>query len=200
MYWTLLSAVGFFLCINATPSESFLLSMSSAKTIYDIPNSGWRSPEWNWGYAMGTGHDCAAVCRRQYQTRKSREKLLDDLLKAGTQSENERNPKNFEEVKLILALAWQNGRWDGSDGGRGGYGQVLVAMAGANRYENESDKESSKLLVNDMAARFHLLGPTTEEQERMVQVSKDVGDDHDASRRQCSALVLQAMGFLENGL
>jgi hypothetical protein len=99
--------------------------------LYGIPNSGWTNPQWNWGYARGTGHDCAAICRTRYQTRASRETLVQQLLL----NHEEPPTTNIEEVKLVLALAWQKGRWDGSDGGRGGYGDVLAYMAQAERYE-----------------------------------------------------------------
>ena len=126
--------------------------------------------------------------------------LLEDLLDAPSKSQADRIPQNFEEVKLILALAWQRGRWDGSDGGRGGYGQVLAAMAEAVRYESEDEKENSISFVQDMLSRFHLLAPTADEQGLMQTAADSVASDFDASRRQCSALVLQAMGFVENGL
>jgi len=176
--------------------SSFQLLMSvGMKTIYGIPNSGWTSSEWNWGYAVGTGHDCAAICRQQYQTKKSRVNLIDSLM---TSTEE---PQNFEEVKLVLALAFQRGRWDGSDGGRGGYGEVLAYMADARRYEIGTEKECALNFVQDMQERFHLLKPDPEDQTTMNQLLIRQDDaNFDISRRQCSGLVLKAMGFLENGI
>lgn len=182
-------------------SNSFSLVMTTAsKSIYGIPDSGWASSQWNWGYAVGTGHDCALVCRRKYDTRRAREDLVNQLCSAPSKDVDEREPKNFEEVKLILALAWQRGRWDGSDGGKGGYGDVLRAMEEATRYESKSDDENSVLLVEDMMARFPLLSPSPEKLKDMNTISWILTRDNDAARRKCSGLVLQSMGFVESGL
>jgi len=68
---------------------------------------------------------------------------------------DEGNELPFDDVKLVLTLAWQSGRWDGIDGGRGGYGDVLSAMADARRYETEDTEESrSVTLAQDMRSRF----------------------------------------------
>jgi hypothetical protein len=175
----------------------FSISMSS-KIIYGVPNSGWTSLEWNWGSGQGTGHDCAAICRRQLSTQKARESFVQGLFAAPSTERNDREPTNFEEAKLVLALAWQNGRWDGSDGGRGGYEEVLAAMAQADRYEKGGEDECSRRLIKDMQARFPLLNPTDEELTAMEQLDL-LEPDVDAARRRCSALVLRAMGFVEKG-
>lgn len=108
-----------------------------------------------------------------------------------------KGPSSFEEIKLVLGLAWQRGRWDGSDGGPGGYGDVLREMANANRYEVGNDCD--KLLVQDMQERYHLLDPIDTDKEAMMSVLEDTGNI-DAARRKCSGLVLKSMGFVENGL
>lgn len=172
------------LWLFAGSSSAFSLYM---KEIYGIPNSGWTSPDWNWGYGTGTGHDCAAICRREFATRQSRASLVTDLLAM------EGPP--FEEVKLVLALAWQRGRWDGSDGGRGGYGNVLNAMAQAERYE--VGDECNGLLVQDMQERYHSLDPTDADKEAMMTLDLE---NVDGARRRCSGLVLKSMGFIENGI
>jgi hypothetical protein len=159
---------------------------SSPKLIYNIPGSGWTSPQWNWGYAVGTGHDCARICRQQYATRAARVALLQNIAT---------EPENLEEIKLILALAWQKGRWDGTDGGVGGYGQVLEALATANRYESSNNQQ---LLFLDMQEKFHVLNPSDDLQKKMNALSEL--EDVDLATRRCSALVLEAMGFIENGL
>lgn len=175
------------------------LAMSS-KTIYDIPNSGWTAAKWNWGYAMGTGHDCAAICRKKYTTREPRSVLVKDLFDAPSLPPHARGPQNFEEIKLVLALAWQRGRWDGSDGGKGGYGEVLAAMADASRYEIGDEDDCSRLLVQDMQDRYRFLNPNAEDLAAMEKLFDDCEPDTDAARRRCSALVLKSMGFIENGL
>ena len=157
-----------------------------------MPKSGWSSPQWRWGYGVGTGHDCAMICRRQYSTVQSRKALIDALLNGAPDG------PSFEEVKLVLGLAWQNGRWDGSDGGPGGYGEVLAIMAEARRYEDGTEEEVARNLVADMQARFELLDPTEEEIAQMRCLT-DL-DDCDVARRRCAGLVLGAMGFIEKGL
>ena len=183
--------------------HSFSLHMiSSAKSIYGVKNSGWKSPQWNWGYAVGTGHDCAAICRRQYATRESRQTLVSQLLEPDADPAM-RLPQDFEEVKLVLALAWQRGRWDGSDGGEGGYGEVLRLMAEAKRYEDGSEEECSRRLVEDMQDRFPLLvdNVSLELREMRQLLDDDIGGkDIDYARRKCCGLVLDAMDFVDRGL
>ncbi|CAB9497369.1 expressed unknown protein [Seminavis robusta] len=185
-----------------TPTAHGLsLYMSGSKEIYGVRNSGWKSPQWNWGYAQGTGHDCAAICRRQWSTMEARQELVENLLEPAEDPES-RRPKNFEEVKLVLGLAWQRGRWDGSDGGSGGYGDVLRTMAEAKRYEDGTDDENALRLVEDMQCRFDLLADNTslELREMRALLDGDAAEDMDYVQRQCSGLVLEAMGFIEKGL
>lgn len=173
------------------------------KEIYGVPNSGWTSSSWNWGYANGTGHDCAAICRKQYATRQARANLVHQLQQTSNKSTprySKREPANFEEVKLVLALAWQKGRWDGSDGGPGGYGEILQNMADAKRYELGSEDECARCLVQDMQARFVSLNPNQDQLAAMDSLWDEVEPDADAAQRRCSALVLEAMRFIENGL
>ena len=155
-------------------------SPTPTKTIYGVPNSGWTSPQWNWGYAVGTGHDCAAICRRKYASRGERSQLINDLIEADT------TKTDMEEVKLVMALEWQR-NW------RCGYGDVLEMMADARRYEEEGDPSPSSLLLMDTMERFHLLNPTKEDQATMGAL-KD-SNNVDAALRTCSGLVLKAMGF-----
>lgn len=169
------------------------MSSAADKKIYGVPNSGWKSPEWNWGSASGTGHDCAAICRRTYGTTEARQELVSSLLSGDI------GAVDFEEVKLTMALAWQSGRWDGSDGGPGGYGDVLTTMAKASRYEEGSEEECARNLVQDMRARFSLLRPNKEQKAEMDRLATDSRDEALAARNRCSGLVLQAMGFVENG-
>jgi len=160
-----------------------------------------RSPQWNWGSARGTGHDCAAICRRQYSTKESRRQLIDNLLEPAEDS-NKRQPENFEEVKLILGLAFQNGRWDGSDGGAGGYGEVLQYMAGAQRDEEGSEDECAMRFVRDMQDRFEFIADVSSMELREMRciLDGDAGKDMDCVRRKCSGLVLDQMGFVKKGL
>lgn len=174
-------------------------ALTMSQEIYGVRHSSWSRPEWNWGSAVGTAHDCAAICRNQYQTRQKRRELVRNLLEPAEAPEA-RIPKNFEEVKLILALAWQRGRWDGSDGGQGGYQDVLQRLAKGRRYEVTLEEEGSRYLVEDMQKRFRLLHPTAEAQREMDSLLLNPDSEIDVERRRCSGLVLEAMGFVEHGL
>ena len=163
-------------------AEAFSMSTPPppTKTIYDVPNSGWTSPEWNWGYAMGTGHDCAAICRQKYASREERTQLITSLLDGDIAA------TNIEEIKLVLALKWQRNY-------RSGYGDVLDTMADARRYEQEEN--GNRLLLIDMKERFHLLDPNQEDLAAMEAL--DDSGDVESSLRQCSGLVLKTMGFAD---
>ena len=134
------------------------------------------------------------VCRQLYDIPNARLELVQTLLEANS------DEPCFEEVKLVLALAWQRGQWDGSDGGPGGYGEVLSRMAEAKRYEEGSEEQCAKYLVEDMQSRFELLDPSEEEAIYMESLLDEVLLDYDAARKRCAGLVLNAMGFIATGL
>lgn len=215
---------------NAKKSRSFcqvvvMSARNKSKEIYDIPGSGWKSPEWNWGYAVGTGHDCALICRRKFSSVKARKELIQTLFQPKEISSKDEDNGNrikvedadvsrdppFEEVKLILGLTIQRGRWDGTDGGRnGGYGEVLYTMAQAERYESNDEETNAKLFVQDMSEKFHLIatnefeedvdnGSSLASAEFMKKILNDHANDYDTMRRRCTALVLQKMGFVQLG-
>lgn len=176
--------------------DAFSIHMSGGTEIYGVKNSGWKSPKWNWGSAVGTGHDCAAICRRQYATQQARQELVTNLLEPA-EDPALRQPENFEEVKLVLGLVWQNGRWDGSDGGKGGYGDVLRNMSEAKRYEDGPAEECSRRFVEDLQDRFDLIADSVSLELREMRAILDDDSDMDFVRRRCSGLVLEAMGFVE---
>jgi hypothetical protein len=112
-----------------------------------------------------------------------------------------REPQNFEEVRLVLGLAWQQGRRDGSDGGKGGYGDVLNYMAQGKRYEEGSEEECSRRFVEDIHDRFEFIADNTSlELREMRTLLDDAANDSDYARRKCSGLVLDAMDFVDRGL
>lgn len=203
-------------CRRRIRCSTYLMSSQDypQQCLFGVSDSGWKSPVWNWGSAVGTGHDCAKICRQQYSTRRKRQELVQQLLTS--QGTGKDIPQNFEEVKLILALAWQRGRWDGTDGGKGGYSEVLQHLVAANRYEvnneSHSDRDWSLRWIDDIQQRYHLLRPSSEQLKTMQEIVESVNiySDSDSSsicddsviyraRRQCSGLVLEAMGFIENG-
>lgn len=182
--------------------------------LYNIRNSGWKSPQWNWGSARGTGHDCAAICRSRWSNKDDRRKLVHSLLApveyhALLHPSSSYGEVSFEEIKLILALAWQRGRWDGTDGGPTGYRSVLQTMADARRYENENEILSALHFIEDVSAKFHSISRNAEELHKMKDIATSVvhGKKKHASkeeifmaRRMCAGMVLDAMHFVDNGL
>lgn len=175
----------------------------TAKQLYGVQGSGWASPEWNWGYAQGTGHDCAAICRERWSDRASRRDLVRSLLSPAESRPEGEVP--FAEVTLVLGLAWQNGRWDGSDGGAGGYPFVLRTMAEARRYEDDDEVVSALRFIEDVSARFNTISRDAEELSRMRTIASGIKGTEVAvkdvflARRTCAGMVLDAMGFVENG-
>jgi hypothetical protein len=179
----------------------------TTKQIYNIPNSGWKSKKWNWGSAQGTGHDCAAICRRRYDDIVDRKQLVDALLSPVEFKASHPNSEvSFEEVKLILGLAWQRGRWDGSDGGPEGYSSVLENMANARRYENDDEVISALNFIEDVSEKFSCISKNVESLNRMKSIANDVRGKHARKeevfmdRRICAGLILEAMDFVQNGL
>ena len=195
-------------CTTSTSIKMSLAHHETAKEIYNVPNSGWSSPQWNWGSAQGTGHDCAMICRRLYDTKADRQNLVQSLLEpVKYKAQHPETEVTFEEIKLILGLAWQKGRWDGSDGGPDGYSHVLQTMASARRYENEDEVLSAFNFIEDISERFHTIRSSEESLTRMKSIVIDVREKHDAGseevflvRRICAGMVLYEIGFVENGL
>ncbi|KAL3785182.1 hypothetical protein ACHAW5_011207 [Stephanodiscus triporus] len=186
---------------HSCPSET-------SKQIYNIPDSGWRSKKWSWGSARGTGHDCAAICRRRWDDESDRRDLVQSLLDpAEFKGLHPHSEVPFEEIKLILGLAWQRGRRDGTDGGPGqGYGAVLETMAEARRYENEDEVISALNFIDDVSGRFASICRDAEKLKRMKAIANDIRGKHAEkeevfmARRMCAGMVLDAMNFVESGL
>lgn len=175
-----------------------------SKEMYGIPHSGWQSPEWKWGDESGTAHECAAICRHRYRTVESRIKLVQRLLDS---SPSPAKPTNLEEIKLVLALAWQQGRWDGTDGGERGYREVLAKMEQAEVYELGTATQCAARLVEDMVSRLPLLLRDTDNDTRRMYLteisairSEVLAGEAIRAQRRCSGLVLQLMGFIDTGI
>ncbi|KAL7541768.1 hypothetical protein ACHAXR_012156 [Thalassiosira sp. AJA248-18] len=194
-------------------TASYICPNETTKQLYNIAGSGWSSPHWNWGSAQGTGHDCAMICRKRWESKSDRRTLVKSLLnpveyKASLPENLDNHGEvSFEEIKLILGLAWQRGRWDGSDGGPRGYSEVLNIMANAKRYEDEDEVISALNFIDDVSRRFETISRNAEELGRMKELMYDVRGKHHAGkeevfmdRRTCAGLVLDAMGFVDNGL
>lgn len=191
-------------------TSSYTCPNETTKQIYNIKDSGWSSPTWNWGSARGTGHDCAAICRRRWSSKSDRKELVNSLLNpVEFKATHPQSEVPFEEIKLILGLAWQNGRWDGSDGGPDGYPSVLATMAAARRYEDDDEVISALNFIQDVSMKFDTISRNADELKLMKSIANDVGRGkrHHAgkeevfmARRTCAGLVLDAMNFVDKGL
>ena len=173
--------------------QSFLLMTS--KELYGIDGASWTSSKWNWGYAVGTGHDCAAICRRKFETRDSREEWIRNIACGEI---------CIEEIKLVLALAWQKGRWDGSDGGEGGYGEVLEEMI-KGFYDTKDEEENARMMIIDLASRYPFISESSSELDVMEKIANQAIEVEnmetlESLRFECCEMVLKAMGFVERGL
>mmetsp|Transcript_4878 Transcript_4878/g.6687 ORF Transcript_4878/g.6687 Transcript_4878/m.6687 type:complete len:193 (-) Transcript_4878:428-1006(-) len=186
------SLVSFVLYLQSSLLASAFSQASTPKNIYGIPDSGWSSPKWNWGSPFGTGHDCAMICRSRYDTPAKREVLVDTLINADPKDGDN---LDFEEVKLVLGLAWQKARKTGLEA----YGQVLDEMAKAERYEIGDEEACSRRFVHDMQKRYMWLDPEVEDKIAMSTLWYET-TDYDTGRRRCSGLILKSMGFIEDGL
>ena len=126
------------------------------REIFGIEAS-WSSPDWNWGSPFGLGHDCAMKCRQRFATEDQRRELVNSLVHADTDTQV---LSNFEDVKMVLALAWQRGR--NFDPDLEAFGQILDQMADL-RYENRDDGEGNmegdRLLVQDLQKKYMWLQP-----------------------------------------
>jgi hypothetical protein len=84
------------------------ITISPPRTPGVIMSSSWSLPDWRWGYANGTAHDVAMRVRSALSTPQSRAGFLKSL----------RSPDSappLDEVKMVLALAWQRARNYGYD-------------------------------------------------------------------------------------
>jgi len=72
--------------------------------------STWSSPDWRWGYGNGAAHDVAMRVRASLSSPASRSAFMEALRSSDPPSLEE-----TEEVKMVLALAWQRARNYGYD-------------------------------------------------------------------------------------
>ena len=171
----------------------------SCNMLYGITDSKWSSPKWNWGYASGSGHDCALICRRKFSTQESRRELIEGLISSSIPECLEED-NLMDELKLILGLTWQRGRRDGTDGGVGGYSEVLFNLADCQYetfFECDDGIACQRNFLNDMKARYHLI---SENQIEKVQNLSDEFEDLDKSIRVCAGMILNSMDFIRLGM
>jgi len=147
------------------------------------------------------GHDCAMICRTKWSNLQSRKELIQSLIR-GDENISDFDPEWLDELKLILGLCWQRGRRDGSDGGIGGYSEVLDNLSGC-QYETffacDDGVASKRNFLNDMRKRFELIAKSQKYIDLVMDLSEEE-DDLDISVKICSGAVLDSMNFIEWGI
>lgn len=154
---------------------------------------------------IGTGHDCAVICRRRWSEKSDRQQLVESLLNpVGYHSAHHDHEVPFEEVKLILGLLWQRSVRSHA------YSKVLENMAEAKRYEIPNDEVLSALnFISDIRYAFPDVARSNSDKDHMDAVASEVlqyhnhmveRDDVFRIRRVCTGMVLEAMGFVEQGI
>ena len=163
------------------------------------------SPKWNWGYASGTGHDCAKICRQKFYSKASRQKLIHHLIHyshiiddvSSTSILDEGDDECLDELKLILGLTIQRAQWTGA---AGTYLEVLSNLADC-QYETffacDDGIASQRLLLQDMKGRYTSI--SSDNSLIIHNLSEEV-EDLQVSLRQCFGYVLEGMGFIADGM
>ena len=176
-----------------------------SRQLYNIKDSSWTSPKWNWGSARGTGHDCAAICRRRWSDKVDRQKLVDSLVNpAEYHCIHGDHEVPFEEIKLILGLYWQR------CGRSHAFNNMLDNMARAKRYEVQNDEITSALnFITDVKECFPYVARSKSDIDQIDIVAGEILQYHENMvdsekvfriRRVCAGMVLEAMGFVQNGI
>jgi hypothetical protein len=110
---------------------------------------GFSDPNWNWGSSMGTGHDAAMKLRNRLDSADKRDQFIVGII-------NGKADFNLEDVKLALALRFQNAARESIAGGREGY-EIMEKMANR-KYENgNGDTKGEDLLLTDLEALISIL-------------------------------------------
>lgn len=84
------------------------ITVSPTRTPRVVMSYSWSSPGWRWGYANGAAHDVAMRVRSALSTPQARAGYLDSL-----RSSDGAPP--LDDIKMVLALAWQRARNYGYD-------------------------------------------------------------------------------------
>lgn len=108
-----------------------------------MESTGWSSPTWRWGSAVGDAHDKAMQVRQKFNTEEKRESFLKRIALVGSRYDT----AAVEELKLTLALCIQ---WCGHCGIRESNGHAwrdIEANLVSAKYECERGID---VLKNDL--------------------------------------------------
>ena len=160
-------------------------------TTIPLRMSGWSSPSWNWGSAVGDAHNEAMRIRGALRDEELRRQWLVSMIGGSSAVE-------WEDVKLVLALKWQKAARERRDAD---YGFVMERLRLA-EYEGDQQDE---VMVADMEARLDQLRPDAKEMEAFFMAAQNneggiYQDLPDAHRRAVAARVLVGLDFVAQGL
>ena len=167
--------------------------MMAAGGLYGIEGASWSSPSWNWGSAIGTGHDCARIFRNKVSARGDREAYLATLREATEEASSDK----LDEAKLALCLTIQRACRSGHAGPTykpEGMYAVMDKMARAERYEG---KGAGERLVKDLAQSYSYMEEIVAGKGDAKAMKALVGGK--GNELKAIAMALQGMKFAELG-
>ncbi len=171
-----------------------------------LPPEPWTSPNWNWGSARGDAHDAARVVRGVLNESPSRRR---DWITAMVQSTPSDDAVPWEEVKLVMALAFQLSGHRRAEGCRSGNGTWLEVMAMMQRgYFEGGMTGRDGGGGGDLALAMELEARLTPDGKNLLRDAKTAASAsgapaawvHDAVRRSAAMAVLLELQFLEVGI
>ena len=169
-----------------------------------LPPEPWTSPKWNWGSARGDAHDAARVVRGVLNESPSRRR---DWITAMVQSTPSDDAVPWEEVKLVMALAFQLSGHRRAEVCRSGNGTWLEVMAMMQRGYFEGGM-TGRDGGGDLALAMELEARLTPDGKNLLRDAKAAASAsgapaawvHDAVRRSAAMAVLLELQFLEVGI
>ena len=171
-----------------------------------LPPEPWTSPNWNWGSARGDAHDAARVVRGVLNESPSRRR---DWITAMVQSTPSDDAVPWEEVKLVMALAFQLSGHRRAEVCRSGNGTWLEVMAMMQRgYFEGGMTGRDGGGGGDLALAMELEARLTPDGKNLLRDAKAAASAsgapaawvHDAVRRSAAMAVLLELQFLEVGI
>ena len=128
-------AITYALVLLLTASRAWVSSPrrigNTARQEIAMSSSGWSSPDWNWGYAVGEAHNVAMTTRKKFDSSAERKAYLSAI---GQQDVG--TGLDVEELKMVLALRFQFASRQGKDGCGTGW-NIMCEMAEC-KYEGSS--------------------------------------------------------------
>ena len=171
-----------------------------------LPPDPWVSPNWNWGSARGDAHDAARVVRDVLNESPERRR---GWITAMVQSTPQDDAVPWEEVKLVMALAFQLSGHRRAEVCKSGNGTWLEVMAMLSRGYFEGGMNGGEDGAGgDVGLCQELEVRLTPDGKNLLKDAKRAASGagapaewvHDAVRRSAAMAVLLELQFLEVGI